>query len=113
MKVNQRKRSQSRIRKGDTVIVISGKDKAKIGTVKSVYPGDGKVLVEGINMVSRHVKDNPGVRQAGIIQMESPINSASLALVCPQCDTPAKVGFQILDDGTKVRFCKNCKETIG
>ena len=102
----------SKIRKGDNVLVRRGRDRGKQGRVQRII-GPSKMVVEGINIVSRHVKDNPGVRQAGIIQMESPINSASLALVCPQCDLPAKVGFQVLDDGTKVRFCKKCKETIG
>ena len=102
-----------RIRQNDTVEVITGRDSGKRGKVQQVLPSKGRVMVEGINIVKKHQKPTNDMRQAGIIQMESPINSASLALVCPQCDLPAKVGFQVLDDGTKVRFCKKCKETIG
>jgi large subunit ribosomal protein L24 len=102
----------TKIRKGDNVIVRRGKDRGKEGHVQKII-GPTKMIVEGINIVSKHVKDTPGGRQSGIIKIESPINSASLALVCPQCTRPAKVGFQILADGSKVRFCKKCKETIG
>ncbi len=101
-----------KIRKGDTVMVISGKDQTKQGRVERVLPGSNRVLVEGINVITRHVKSAPGLRQGGRITQESPIHISNVMVVCSRCNQPVRVGFRRLDDGTKVRVCQLCKETI-
>ena len=101
-----------KIRKGDTVQVIVGKDQSKQGRVERVLPRNNRVLVEGINVITRHVKAAPGLRQGGRITQESPIHISNVMLVCSRCNQPVRVGFRRLDDGAKVRVCQLCKETI-
>lgn len=101
-----------KIRKGDTVRVIAGKDQTKQGRVERVLPGSNRVLVEGINVITRHVKAAPGLRQGGRITQEAPIHISNVMLVCSRCSQPVRVGFRRLDDGAKVRVCQLCKETI-
>ena len=101
-----------KIRKGDTVKVIAGKDQTKQGRVERVLPGSNRVLVEGINVITRHVKAAPGLRQGGRITQEAPIHISNVMLVCNRCSQPVRVGFRRLDDGAKVRVCQLCKETI-
>lgn len=100
------------IRKGDTVSVLAGKDKGKQGKVSQVLPEEGRVVVEGVNMIKRHSKGRPGVRQGGIIQREASIDISNVALLCAKCGKPTRVGHRILDDGKKVRTCLKCKETV-
>ena len=122
-----------KIRKGDTVEVINGDDKGMRGTVHRVLPGrealsrraqKGKrcagadhnrdrVVVSGINLVKKHQRRTGDVRtQVGIIEREAPIHISNVALVCPHCQNPTRVGYQILDAGGKVRVCKRCDQTI-
>ena len=101
-----------KIRKGDTVRVIAGKDQTKQGRVERVLPRSNRVLVEGINVITRHVKAAPGLRQGGRITQEAPIHISNVMLVCNRCSQPVRVGFRRLDDGAKVRVCQLCKETI-
>ena len=101
-----------KIRKGDTVKVIAGKDQTKQGRVERVLPKSNRVLVEGINVITRHVKASPGLRQGGRITQEAPIHISNVMLVCNRCSQPVRVGFRRLDDGAKVRVCQLCKETI-
>lgn len=101
-----------KIRKNDTVLVIAGKDRGKRGKVRRVYLGENRALVEGINMIKRHMRPRPTVRQVGIIQREAPIPAAKLMLVCPKCDQPCRVGRRLLEDKSKVRVCRRCGETI-
>lgn len=101
-----------KIRKGDTVRVIVGKDQTKQGRVERVLPRSNRVLVEGINVITRHVKAAPGLRQGGRITQEAPIHISNVMLVCNRCSQPVRVGFRRLDDGAKVRVCQLCKETI-
>ena len=101
-----------KIRKGDTVKVIAGKDQTKQGRVERVLPKSNHVLVEGINVITRHVKASPGLRQGGRITQEAPIHISNVMLVCSRCSQPVRVGFRRLDDGAKVRVCQLCKETI-
>ena len=101
-----------KIRKGDTVKVISGKDKGKIGEVIRVIPKEDKVIVRGVNIVKRHQRPNAQMRQGGIIEKEAPIYVSKVALVCPSCEKPTRVGFRFLEDGSKVRYCKKCGEVI-
>lgn len=100
------------VKKGDTVYVLSGKDKGKKGKVLSVFPSDSMVLVEGVNMSTKHKKPRSRYQQGGIIHQESPINSAKVMLVCDKCGKPTKVGKHILENGEKARECKKCKEII-
>jgi large subunit ribosomal protein L24 len=100
------------IRKNDTVLVISGKDKGKKGKVRYAYPKDGTLLVEGVNFIKKHARATGQVRQAGIIDRENPIHISSVMLLCDKCHHPARVGFRFLDDGKKVRYCKACQEVI-
>lgn len=101
-----------KIRKGDTVKVIHGKDQSKQGRVERVLPKSGRVLVEGINVITRHVRATPGLRQGGRITQEAPIHISNVMLVCNRCSQPVRVGYRRLDDGAKVRVCQLCKETI-
>ncbi len=100
------------IKKGDTVVVLSGKDKGKQGKVLGTVPGSLKVVVEGINMVTCHVKPRRQGEEGGIIRRETPIYVSKVQLVCPKCGKQTRVGHKILADGTKSRVCKKCGETI-
>lgn len=100
------------VKKGDTVLVLSGKDRDKKGKVLKVIPEDSMVLVEGVNMTTKHVKPKSRYQQGGIIHQESPINSAKVMLVCERCGKPTKVAKQILEGGQKARACKKCNEVI-
>ncbi|WP_041083308.1 50S ribosomal protein L24 [Thermotoga profunda] len=101
-----------RIRKDDLVQVISGKDKGKRGKILKVIPRENKVVVQGINMVKRHQRPIPQLREGGIIEREAPVYASKVMLVCPNCDKPVRVGAKFLEDGTKVRICKKCGEVI-
>ena len=101
-----------KIRKGDTVLVIAGKEKGRQGRVERVFADKNKVLVEGVNMVVRHVRPTPGLRQAGRIQKEAPIPVSNVQLVCGSCSEPTRVRRGFLEGGQKVRICLRCRETI-
>ena len=101
-----------RIKKGDTVEVISGKDKGKRGEILKVIPKKDRVIVEGINIVNRHVSPTQDMPQGGIIENEAPIHASNVQLVCPRCDEKTRVGAEHLADGTKVRKCKKCDEVV-
>jgi len=102
-----------KIKKGDTVEVISGDDLGSRGTVHRVMPREGRVVVSGVNIVKKHQRRTGDVRtQFGIIEREAPIAISNVALVCPRCSKPTRVGYRILEDGKKVRMCHKCDETI-
>ena len=101
-----------KIRKNDTVLVITGKDKGKKGKVRFAYPKDERVLVEGVNLIKRHTRARGQVRQAGIIERETPIHVSNVMLLCSKCNHPTRVGFTFLEDGRKVRVCRSCHEVI-
>ncbi|SFC81583.1 50S ribosomal protein L24 [Clostridium uliginosum] len=100
------------VRKSDTVIVISGKDKGKTGEVLKVFPKTGKVLVQGINIIKKHQKANKTQTESAIIEKEASINSSKVMLYCNKCKNATRISNKILDDGTKVRVCKKCAETF-
>ena len=100
------------IKKGDTVVVLSGKDKGKKGEVIGVFPKDGKVVVEKINMVSRHTKPRRQGETGGIIQKEAPLYACKVQRVCPKCDQATRPAHKVLADGSKVRVCKKCGAEI-
>jgi large subunit ribosomal protein L24 len=92
------------IKKNDQVYVISGKDRGKTGRVMKVYPTDQRVLVEGVNMVKKSVKANPGKNvQGGIVEREQPLHVSNVAVVCPETNAPSRVSRKILQDGSRVR----------
>ena len=101
-----------KIRKGDNVLVTAGKDKGKKGKVRFAYPAKQQVLVEGVNFIKKHSRARGAVRQAGIIDLEVPIPVSNVMLVCDKCNKPSRIGFEKLDDGRRVRFCRSCHEVI-
>ena len=101
-----------KIRKDDTVLVITGKNKGKQGKVRFAYPDAKMIMVEGVNMIKKHTKAKAQVRQAGIIEREAPISVASVMLLCSKCNKPARVGYRILQDGRKARVCRACGEVV-
>ncbi|MCT8976499.1 50S ribosomal protein L24 [Clostridium sp. CX1] len=104
--------SKIHVRKKDTVMVISGKDKGKIGEVLAVMPKTGKVLVKGVNLVTKHQKPNRANMQGGIIQKEAAVYSSKVMLYCDKCKSVTRISHKLLEDGTKVRVCKKCGETF-
>ena len=105
------------VKTGDAVVVLSGKDKGKQGKVLAAYPEKErvvveKVVVEGINIVSKHVKPRRMGETGGILKVEGPMHACKVQLVCPKCGKPTRVAHKINADGTKQRVCKKCGETF-
>ncbi len=96
-----------RIKTGDSVLILSGKDRGKRGAVVRVLPRENKVVVEGVNIVTRHVKQRQGARQAGLIQQESPISLSKVMLIDPDTGRPGRTARRYLEDGSKVRVIKS------
>lgn len=101
-----------RIRKEDTVIVITGKDKGKKGRVLRTYPRENRVLVEGVNMVKKHARPSPDNPQGGIVNQEAPIHASNVMLIDPKSGEPTRVGYKVLDNGKKVRIARKSGEPI-
>ena len=104
-----------RIKKGDTVEVIAGKDLGERGEVVSVLPKDNRVVVQGINVMKRHQKAKQAGNQqipAQIVEFDAPLNLSNVMLVCPNCNKKTRVGFKVREDGFKVRVCKKCGKDI-
>ena len=101
------------IKKNDSVLVITGKEKGKKGRVISVSPARSKILIERINIIKRHMKPSKKYSQGGIIEKEASLHISNVMLLCPKCDKPTRIGSTILSDGKKVRACKKCREVIG
>ena len=99
------------VKKNDTVVVLSGKDKGNQGKVLSVDPKAGKVVVEKINMVSRHQKPRKQGEEGGIIQKEAPLYACKVMTVCPKCNKATRVAHKV-EGGKKVRVCKHCGAEI-
>ena len=100
------------IKKNDTVVVISGEDKGKKGKVLSVDRENNRVIVEGVNMATKHKKPRRQGDIGGIIHQEIPVSASSVMHVCDKCGKPTRISYTILSDGTKVRVCKKCGETF-
>ncbi len=101
----------AKIRKGDKVVVLTGRDKGRTGEVFEVRPTENRALVRGVNMVKRHQKQSAN-QEGGIISKESPIHLSNIALADPKDGKPTRVGFKLLDDGRKVRFAKRSGDVI-
>jgi large subunit ribosomal protein L24 len=101
----------AKIKKGDKVVVLAGRDKGRTGEVVKVHPDKGRALVEGVNQVKRHQRQTKD-REAGIVTKSAPIDLSNLAIADPKDGKPTRVGFKILDDGRKVRVAKRSGEQI-
>ena len=108
------------VKKGDTVVVISGKDKGKKGKITAAFPKTGKVVVEGVNMVTKHQKARNAMQPGGIIHKEAAIDASNVMLVCPKCGKPARIAHKVTmvegENGAKkrkmIRVCKKCNAEI-
>jgi large subunit ribosomal protein L24 len=101
-----------KIHKNDTVLVIAGKDRGKKGKVRFAYPREQKIIVEGINFVKKHSKARGVARQAGIIDLEAPMDVSNVMFLCNKCNKPGRIGYKKLEDGRRVRFCRACGEVV-
>ncbi len=106
-----------KVRKGDQVLVISGKDRGKRGRVREVVldrhdPNRHRVIVEGVNLIKRHRRPRSRMEQGGIIQMEAPIHLSNVMVICPHCREPVRIGYDFLPEGEKVRICRACGEAL-
>lgn len=100
------------VKTGDTVVILNGKERGKQGKIIAVSPKEGKVIVEGRNMVSKHVKARKMGEQGGIVKAEGAVYACKVQIVCPRCGKPTRVGHKIYEDGTKERICKKCGEAL-
>ena len=104
--------ASAKIKKGDKVVVLAGRDKGKQGEVIAVMPTENRALVRGVNMVRRHTKQSAQNPEGGILSKEGPIDLSNLAIEDPKDGKPTRVGFRVLEDGTKARFAKRSGEII-
>lgn len=105
---------KTHVKKGDMVYILSGKDREKKGKVLSVDHNERKVIVEGINIITKHVKPNPskGLNEGGLVKQEAPIYVDKVMFICKSCGKPTKVGKKLMDNGSKARICKKCDAVI-
>jgi len=100
------------LKKNDTVIVITGDDTGKKGRVISVDADNGRLIVERLNMIKKHMKPSKKYSQGGITEKEAPLDQSNVMLVCPKCDKPTRTGNRILENKKKIRACKQCGEVV-
>jgi large subunit ribosomal protein L24 len=106
-------RLETPIRRNDTVVVTTGKDRGKRGRVLKVLPEKNRVIVEGVNFIKRHTKPNPQRSiKGGLVEREAPLHASNVQLVCPECGKPSRLGRRILGDGRKVRICRKCEGVV-
>ena len=96
------------VRKNDKVVVLSGKDKGKQGEVLRAMPAEGKVVVQGVSVATKHQKARKQGEESSIIKLETPIYACKVMVVCPKCSKPTRVAHKVGADGKKVRVCKHC-----
>lgn len=101
-----------RLHTNDTVLITKGRDRGKQGSITRVFNKQNKVVVEGINIVTKHQKPTGAFQQGGLIQKEMPIPTANVALICLHCSKPTRIGYKFLGDGIKSRICVKCQEVI-
>ena len=103
-----------KIVKNDTVVVLSGNDRGKTGKVLKVFPRTNRIVVEGVNFIKKNARPTQQLPQGGIIEKESTIDASNVKVVCPKCNRPTRIGVRILEDKSKVRYCKHadCGEMI-
>ncbi len=106
-------RLQTPIRKNDSVVVITGKDRGKRGRVLQLVPAKNRLIVEGVNIIKRHTRPNP--RQSvkgGVVEREAALHASNVQLICPECGAPTRIGRRLLGDGRKVRICRKCDGVV-
>ena len=103
---------KSRIRKGDTVMVIAGRDRGKSGKVLSVDRSAGKVVIEKVNIIKRHTKPNQKVKQGGILEREAPLAISNVMFLCPVTQKPTRLGLRVQADGRRIRFSKKSNDLV-
>jgi large subunit ribosomal protein L24 len=103
---------QARIRKNDTVMVVTGRERGKTGKVLRVFPETSRATVERLNMVKRHAKARGPQGGGGIIEKEAPIHLSNLMIMCDKCNAPVRMGRQRLEDGRSVRICRRCRDHL-
>jgi large subunit ribosomal protein L24 len=106
------RKGRTYLRANDQVEVIAGKDKGRVGKILKIFPDTSKATVERINMIKRHTKPREMNQQGQIVEREAPIHVSNLQLICPECTQTGRIGRKILEDGTKVRHCKKCGESL-
>ena len=112
-KATEGPRPKPHVKKGDTVLILSGKDRGKQGRVLRVLATKGTAIVERVNFTKKHTRPNPGKNiQGGILEREAPIKVDKLQVVCPSCNEPARTGSHRDEEGNAVRFCRNCKANL-
>ncbi len=102
----------SKVRRRDTVQLMTGKDRGRRGEVRQVLRKDQRVIVTGANMVKKHRRSTSATAPSDILEVEAPLHVSNVRVVCTSCDEATRIGFRILDDGRKVRYCKSCDEAI-
>ena len=100
------------VRRGDTVAILAGRERGKRGKVLRVFPDEGRVLVEKVNMIKKHQRPTQKLRQGGIIEREGALALSNVLLVCGRCDRAVRTGIKVLGDGGKTRVCRRCGESI-
>ena len=101
------------IRKNDTVVVTSGRDRGKRGRVLRIIPDKNRLIVEGMNMIKRHTRPNPSKQvKGGIVEREASLHASNVQLVCPECAATTRIGRRTLEDGRKVRVCRKCEGVV-
>ncbi len=100
------------VKKGDMVMVITGKNAGKKGKVLEVLPKENRVVVEGVNIVKRHTRPTKNIPQGGIVEKEAPIASSNVMIFCVKCNSPRRINKEILANGKKIRVCNKCGETF-
>ncbi len=101
------------VRKNDSVIVVTGKDRGKKGRVLKVFPKQNRVVIEGVNFIKRHTRPNPRANiKGGIVEREASVHASNVQIVCPECGAPTRIGRQLLGDGRKVRICRKCDGAV-
>jgi large subunit ribosomal protein L24 len=101
-----------KLQTGDIVKIVRGKDNGRTGKIEKVFPKEAKVIVEGVNQYKRHVKSQMPGQKSEIITLTKPLPVSNVMLQCPKCKKPARVGYKLLKDGNKTRFCKKCNAEI-
>ncbi len=100
------------VKKDDMVMIIAGKEKGKSGKVMRIFPGKGRLKVEGLNVVKRHTRPSRTNQEGGIVEKEAPLDASNVQLLCGACSKPTRTGIRVLEDGSKVRYCKKCNEIV-
>jgi large subunit ribosomal protein L24 len=101
------------LRKNDSVLVITGKDRGKRGRVLKVLPDKNRLIVEGVNIIKRHTKPNPAKQvKGGVVTREAALHASNVQLVCPECGVQTRIGHKLLGDGRKVRICRKCEGVV-